>query len=297
MTEYLETTVDKFIFKVATDRFYNGEGVWAKAEGGLVRIGLSDFLQQRSGDVAFAEVKPAGTQLAVGDEVAVIETIKVNISLASPVSGKIVEVNPAMETAPEAINQDPYGAGWLAVIEADRLGSRPRTPARSPGVFRQDEGGSRRGGQEIMTDEPINKRHPRVVIVPCSGIGKTYGTVSREAAYDVTEDLRPDDTQLVALSLLVLGRRSSALRWLAANPAVTIDGCKLACATKMVKESGGTVAQDFAVLDVYRRYKQFKPQGIAELNEGGQQLAHALAEEIAAVVDEHAGEDEGGQNG
>ena len=46
-------------------------------------------------------------------------------------------------------------------------------------------------------------------------------------------------------------------------------GCKLACATKMVLESGGTVAQDYAVLDVYRRYKQFKPQGIAELNEGG----------------------------
>ena len=63
----------------------------------------------------------------------------------------------------------------------------------------------------------------------------------------------------------------------AAYPAVTIDGCKLACATKMVQESGGTVAQEFAVLDVYRRYKQFKPQGIAELNEGGLQLAQALA--------------------
>ncbi len=60
---------------------------------------------------------------------------------------------------------------------------------------------------------------------------------------------------------------------MADNPAVTIDGCKLACATKMVQESGGKVAQDFAVLDVYRRYKQFKPQGIAELNEGGLQLA------------------------
>jgi hypothetical protein len=53
----------------------------------------------------------------------------------------------------------------------------------------------------------------------------------------------------------------------------------------MVKESGGTVAQEVAVLDVYRRYKQFKPQGIAELNEGGQHLARAMAEEIAATVD------------
>ncbi len=124
----------------------------------------------------------------------------------------------------------------------------------------------------------------KVVIVPCSGIGKTYGSVSREAAYDVTEDMRPEATQLVALSLLVLGDEDARAA-VADCPAITIDGCKLACATKMVRESGGTVAQEFAVLDVYRRHKQFKPQGIAELNEGGQQLAHALAEEVAAVVD------------
>jgi glycine cleavage system H protein len=118
MTEFLETTVDKFIFKVATDRFYNSEGLWAQADGNRIRIGLSDFLQQRSGDVAFAEIKPAGTALSVGEEVAVIETIKVNISLVSPVAGKVIEINPAMESAPEAINQEPYGAGWLAVLEA-----------------------------------------------------------------------------------------------------------------------------------------------------------------------------------
>lgn len=118
MPELLETTVDKFTFKVATDRFYNAEGVWALAEGNRVRIGLSDFLQQRNGDVAFAEVKPQGSVLVFGEEAAVIETIKVNISLSSPVSGDVVAVNPAMQDAPDAINQDPYGAGWLAVIEA-----------------------------------------------------------------------------------------------------------------------------------------------------------------------------------
>jgi glycine cleavage system H protein len=117
MPETLETTVDKFTFKVAPDRFYTAEGVWVKEENGKVRIGLSDFVQQRSGDVAFADVRPAGKVLAVGDELAVIETIKVNITYASPVDGKIVEVNPAMNAAPEAINQDPYGAGWLAVME------------------------------------------------------------------------------------------------------------------------------------------------------------------------------------
>ena len=125
---------------------------------------------------------------------------------------------------------------------------------------------------------------PRVVVVPCSGIGKTYGTVSREAAYEVTEDLRPAETRLVALSLLVLGDEE-ARRVVGEAPAVTLDGCKLACASKMVKESGGTVAQEFDVLEVFRRHRHLKPEGIAELNEDGTELARALAKEVASAVD------------
>ncbi len=136
---------------------------------------------------------------------------------------------------------------------------------------------------------------PKVVVVPCSGIGKTYGAVSREAAYVLTQDLRPDDTQLVALSLLVLGDET-ARATVAGSPAITIDGCKLACASKMVKESGGKVAQEIDVLDVYRRHKGFKPQGIGELNEGGLKLAKALAEEIAPTIDALADESKGGQD-
>ena len=135
----------------------------------------------------------------------------------------------------------------------------------------------------------------KVIIVPCSGIGKTYGTVSREAAYNLVEDLRPADTQLVALSMLVLGD-ASARAAVAGNQAITIDGCKLACASKMVKESGGRVAQEIAVLDVYRRYKQFKPQGIAELNEGGLRLSQALAEEVAVTIDALISEKKEGKN-
>jgi len=118
MTEFLETTIDKFTFKVATDRLYSTEGIWAKPEVNQVRIGLSDFVQQHSGDVAFVEVKTVGAEVAFGDEVATIETIKVNISLSSPVTGKLIAVNPAMSVTPEVINQDPFGAGWLAVVEA-----------------------------------------------------------------------------------------------------------------------------------------------------------------------------------
>jgi len=121
VTNYLEVSVDKFTFKIADDRFYTKEGLWAlvdESAGQRIRIGLSDFLQQRSGDVAFAEIKEPGTQLAFDEEVAVIETIKVNISLGSPAAGQVVEVNPAMADTPEVINQDPYGSGWMAVITA-----------------------------------------------------------------------------------------------------------------------------------------------------------------------------------
>jgi len=121
MPEYLETTVDKFTFRVATDRLYSPEGVWVfwvQPEGsGRVRIGLTDYLQQHSGDVAFVSVKPPGTKVAAGDELAELETIKMNLSLPAPVSGTVVEVNPALELNPELVNQDPYDKGWLAVLE------------------------------------------------------------------------------------------------------------------------------------------------------------------------------------
>ncbi len=136
----------------------------------------------------------------------------------------------------------------------------------------------------------------RVMIVPCSGIGKTFGSVSREAAYDIVEDLRPATTQLMPLALLVLGDEASRLD-MQRYPAVTIDGCKLACAAKMVRQTGGNIAQEIAVLDVYRRHKDMRPDGIAELNEPGLKLAHALAEEVAVMVDSLVGEEGEGRNG
>jgi glycine cleavage system H protein len=119
MTDFITFSIDKFLFKIATDRLYSDEGLWVLSENGKVRIGVSDYLQQRSGDVAFVEIKPEGTRLSTGDEIAMIETIKVNISLSSPLSGVLMDINPALSANPEVINLDPYGEGWLAVVEAD----------------------------------------------------------------------------------------------------------------------------------------------------------------------------------
>ena len=136
-----------------------------------------------------------------------------------------------------------------------------------------------------MTDQRVENVTTRVVVVPCSGIGKTYGTVTREAAYIVVEELAPESTCIVPLSLLVLGdeEAQAAVRGV---PVITLDGCKLACATVNVGEAGGHVAREFTVLDCYRRNKQCKPQGIAELNEGGQALALALAVEVVQAAGE-----------
>ena len=135
-----------------------------------------------------------------------------------------------------------------------------------------------------------------VVVVPCSGIGKPFGTVSREAAYELCEDLRPSSTRLVALAKLVLGD-AGARDLVAKHPAVTIDGCKQMCAAKMVKQSGGTVVREVSVLDVFRRHQEFKPEGIADLNEAGTKLARVLAEEVAESLDNRSKATRGASHG
>jgi glycine cleavage system H protein len=119
MPEFLETTVDKFIFKVATDRAYSPQGIWAmEVDNGRVRLGVTDYQQQLNGDVAFVHLKPVGTSLGQGDEFAEVETIKATVSFLSPVAGMVVEVNGGLDLTPEMVNQDPYGQGWVVVIEA-----------------------------------------------------------------------------------------------------------------------------------------------------------------------------------
>ncbi len=116
-TEYLEAIVDKFVFRVPRDRRYTDADIWAKREGARVRVGVTDFLQQKSGDLAFVEVKPVGTVLAPQDELATVETIKVDLIVPSPIGGRLVALNPLLAAQPELVNSDPYGEGWLAEIE------------------------------------------------------------------------------------------------------------------------------------------------------------------------------------
>lgn len=121
LNDQFELTIDKFTFRFPEELHYSEAGLWIKPEGALARLGLSDFAQQRNGDIAFANLAPAGTALDVGDEVANIETVKVNVSLPSPIRGTVLEVNTALQEAPELINQEPYGRGWIAVVQPGDL--------------------------------------------------------------------------------------------------------------------------------------------------------------------------------
>ena len=134
-----------------------------------------------------------------------------------------------------------------------------------------------------MPQEVMNPSKGPVVVVPCSGIGKPFGTVSREAAYEICANLCPGNAQIVALAKLVLGD-AEARAAVASTPVISIDGCKRACAATMVKQSGGTIVREISVLDVFRRHKDLKPEGIAELNEAGLKLARVLGEEVVGSL-------------
>ena len=125
----------------------------------------------------------------------------------------------------------------------------------------------------------------RVMIIPCSGIGKAYGSVGREAMYTLLEDLRPNATDTVCLSLLTLGD-SDAQTQVREHATITIDGCPKVCAKVNVEAAGGKPAAEYRVFDVYRAYKGLKVRSVSNLGEPGRAMARILAEEIAAKVDE-----------
>jgi glycine cleavage system H protein len=109
----MEMTYDKFIFRVETSYLYHPDECWVKRDGNLVTVGITDFFQRTMGDVIFIELPETGSELTNGDEAGMIETIKVNVTVISPVSGTIKEVNEGLKDNPQRVNSEPYGEGWL----------------------------------------------------------------------------------------------------------------------------------------------------------------------------------------
>lgn len=89
---------------------------WVEAEGELLKIGISDHAQNQLGDIVYVELPEVGRTFEKGEEILVVESPKAAASIYAPVSGEIVQVNGDLESAPDTINQEPYGAGWLILI-------------------------------------------------------------------------------------------------------------------------------------------------------------------------------------
>ena len=90
---------------------------WVTEDGDGARIGVTDYAQSQLGDVIYVEMPKPGTEVTAGSKFGVVESVKAASDLYSPVSGKIVEANPALTEKPELINSDPYGEGWMLRLE------------------------------------------------------------------------------------------------------------------------------------------------------------------------------------
>ena len=103
-----------------SDHRYTKEHEWIRIDGDVGTVGISNFAQEQLGDVVFVDLPEIGKTMATGDEAAVIESVKAASELYAPVSGEVIEVNSALNDAPELVNSDPTGEGWFIKIRLSK---------------------------------------------------------------------------------------------------------------------------------------------------------------------------------
>ncbi len=96
---------------------YSKDHEWVKVDGNIATIGITDFAQSELGDIVFVDIQTEGEDLAANEVFGAIEAVKTVADALMPVSGKVIEVNADLEGAPESVNSDPYGAGWMIKVE------------------------------------------------------------------------------------------------------------------------------------------------------------------------------------
>jgi len=102
---------------VPEDLKYTVEHEWIRLEGNRATIGITDYAQDQLGDVVFVDLPAVGQEVQAGGNLAVVESVKSVSDVYAPLSGRVVAVNELLKDAPETLNQDPYGEGWIAVLE------------------------------------------------------------------------------------------------------------------------------------------------------------------------------------
>ncbi|UCD45149.1 MAG: glycine cleavage system protein H [Candidatus Bathyarchaeota archaeon] len=116
-SEFLETTIDKFMLRVKRGLRYSEDHIWIQKENQHCSLGLTDYAQRRSGDLVFIEFPVSGGRVKAGDPVALYETIKAALEAKAPFDCGVEELNRVLEGRPELINEEPYGAGWIARVK------------------------------------------------------------------------------------------------------------------------------------------------------------------------------------
>jgi glycine cleavage system H protein len=120
---------------------YTKDHEWIRVEGDKGVIGITDYAQNQLGDVVFLELPETGRTLAAGQSFGTVESVKAVSELFAPVSGDVVEINAALVSAPEALNSDPYGQGWMMVVKLADPGQAARLmDAAAYAAFVQGEG-------------------------------------------------------------------------------------------------------------------------------------------------------------
>lgn len=104
------------------DRRYTKDHEWIKIEGDVATVGITEFAQSELGDVTYVEVPQIGRQLSKGEPFGVVESVKAVSDIYAPVSGEIVEVNEALDGAPETVNESPYDRAWMIKVRVENPG-------------------------------------------------------------------------------------------------------------------------------------------------------------------------------
>lgn len=106
-----------FEYEAPEGYYYTREHEWVKIEKNRARVGITDYAQRKLREVIFVELPNVGQRVKQGETLATLESVKASTDVYSPVAGKVVEVNSKLIDNPELVNEDPYGSGWIAVLE------------------------------------------------------------------------------------------------------------------------------------------------------------------------------------
>ncbi|SNS61915.1 glycine cleavage system H protein [Belliella buryatensis] len=99
------------------DLKYTNDHEWVKVDGDIATIGITEFAQRELGDIVYVEVETVGETVATGEVFGTVEAVKTVSDLFMPLEGEIIEFNEELESAPEVVNEDPYGAGWMIKVK------------------------------------------------------------------------------------------------------------------------------------------------------------------------------------